>query len=146
MTFENPINPPPEGFSRHYRQSPLTNPWEPLWSRNTGDAIFIGLWLDEPHTNSRGLAHGGLVTALADNAMGLTCGLRLENVLGLVTVGLSIDFLSSARIGEWLEVRPEVVKTGGSLAFAQCLVTSDGKPCARANGTFSILRKLEKTA
>ncbi|MEQ8327551.1 PaaI family thioesterase [Parvibaculum sp.] len=146
MTSETPNAPPPEGFSRHYRQSPLTNPWEPLWSRNTGDAIFIGLWLAEPHTNSRGFAHGGLVTALADNAMGLTCGLKLENVLGLVTVGLSIDFLSSARIGEWLEVKPEVVKTGGSLAFAQCLVTADGKPCARANGTFSILRKLERTA
>ena len=145
MPSEDTNTPPPEGFSRHYRQSPLTNPWEPLWSRNTGDAIFIGLWIGDAHTNSRGLAHGGLVTALADNAMGLTCGLKLENILGLVTVGLSIDFLSSARIGEWLEVRPEVVKTGGSLAFAQCLVTADGKPCARANGTFSILRKLEKT-
>lgn len=145
MPPETERTPPTEGFSRHYRQSPLTDPWEPLWSKNTGDAIFIGLWLDTPHTNSRGLAHGGLISALADNAMGLSCGLRVENALGLVTVGLAVDFLSSAKTGEWLEVRPEVVKTGGALAFAQCIVTSDGKPCARANGTFSILRKLDKT-
>lgn len=146
MPHENEITPPTEGFSRHYRRSPLTDPWEPLWSKNTGDAIFIGLRLDTPHTNSRSLAHGGLITALADNAMGLSCGLHLENLTGLVTVGLAVDFLSSAKIGEWLEVRPEVVKTGGSLAFAQCLVTADGKPCARANGTFSILRKLQGAA
>ncbi len=132
--------PPPEGFAPHFRKSPLTDPWEPLYSLNTGKAIHIGLWLDERHTNSRGLAHGGLISALADNAMGLSCGLRVENHAGLVTVGLAIDFLSSARAGQWLEVVPEVVKAGGRLAFAQCLVTADGKGCARANPTFSVLK------
>lgn len=136
----NPAPTPPEGFTRHYRQSPLTNPWEPIYSRNTGDAIFIGLHLGTAHTNSRGFAHGGLISALADNAMGLSCGLHVENVSGLVTVGLAIDFLSSAASGQWLEVAPEVVRAGGTLAFAQCLVTADGKPCARANATFSLLR------
>jgi uncharacterized protein (TIGR00369 family) len=145
MTRNPHTAPPTDGFSRHFRQSPLTDPWEPLWSENTGKTIRIGLWLDEPHTNSRGLAHGGLITALADNAMGLSCGLHLESVEGLVTVGLAVDFLSSARIGEWLEIQPDVVKVGGTLAFAQCLVMANGKPCARANATFSILKKLEKT-
>ncbi|MEX0839731.1 MAG: PaaI family thioesterase, partial [Parvibaculum sp.] len=128
-------------FARHYRRSPLTDPWEPLYSRNAGDAVFIGLHLAAPHTNSRGFAHGGLISALADNAMGLSCGLKLENAAGLVTVGLTVDFLSTARIGQWLEVRPEVVKTGSSLCFGQCLVTADGKPCARANGTFSVVKR-----
>lgn len=132
---------PPEGFIRHYRQSPLTDPWEPLYSRNTGDAVFIGLHLGTAHTNSRGFAHGGLISALADNAMGLTCGLKLENVAGLVTVGLTVDFLSMARIGQWLEIRPEVVKTGAALCFAQCLVTAGGKPCARGNATFSVVKR-----
>lgn len=136
-----PQKPPPEGFAPHFRKSPLTDPWEPLYSLNTGKAIHIGLWLDERHTNSRGLAHGGLISALADNAMGLSCGLHVENVAGLVTVGLAIDFLSSADIGQWLEVVPEVVKAGATLAFAHCLVTADGKACARANATFSVLKR-----
>ncbi|ABS63886.1 thioesterase superfamily protein [Parvibaculum lavamentivorans DS-1] len=141
MTSEIHLDPPTEGFKRHFRQSPLTNPWGPLYSKNTGSAIHIGLWLAEPHTNSRGLAHGGLITALADNAMGLSCGLGIENIAGLVTVGLTVDFLSSARIGQWLEVQPEVVKTGSTLSFAQCLVTADDKACARANATFSVLKR-----
>jgi len=35
----------------------------------------MGLWLAKPHTNSRGLIHGGLISALADNAMGYSCAL-----------------------------------------------------------------------
>src|ERR1700682_6047984 len=68
----------PEGFERHFRQSPLTDPWEPLYSKRTDKAVIIGLRLPRPHTNSRGLIHGGLIAALADNAMGLSCGARLE--------------------------------------------------------------------
>ena len=33
----------------------------------------MGLRLAKPHTNSRGLIHGGLIAALSDNAMGYSC-------------------------------------------------------------------------
>src|SRR4051812_1712335 len=112
----------PEGFERHFRQSPLTDPWEPIYSKRTADAIIIGLRLATPHTNSRGLAHGGLITSLADNAMGLNCGVRLDGGARLLTVGLSIDFIGSAQVGQWLAVDTDVIKTGGTLCFAQCLV------------------------
>lgn len=129
----------PDGFSPHYRKSPLTEPWEPLFSRRVGDALQLGLRVAEAHTNSRGLAHGGLISALADNAMGLSCGLGLENASGLLTVNLSLDFIAPARIGQWLQIEPLVVKRGRGLCFAQALVTADGKPCARANATFQVL-------
>ena len=135
------ISTPPDGFTRHYRRSPLTDPWKQLYSRNTGEAIFFGLHFASPHAYSRGFAHGGLISALADIAMGLSCGLKLENAAGLVTVGLTVDFLSTARIGQWLEIRPEVVKTGATLCFAQCLVTAGGRPCARGNATFSVVKR-----
>ncbi|MBP7703900.1 MAG: PaaI family thioesterase [Caulobacter sp.] len=129
----------PAGFAPHYRQSPLTDPWEPLFSRQADDAVQLGLRVAPPHTNSRGLAHGGLISALADNAMGLSCGLGLTSAGGLVTVNLALDFLTSARVGQWLQVEPTVVKRGRRLCFAQALVTADGKPCARANATFQVL-------
>ena len=64
----------PEGFERRTRRSPLTDPWEPLYSKQTDKAVIIGLRLAKPHTNGRGLIHGGLIAALADNAMGHSCG------------------------------------------------------------------------
>ena len=128
----------PDGFTRHTRSSPLTEPWEPIYSRATDRAVLIGLRLARPHTNSRGLAHGGLITALADNAMGLSCGLVLGGGARLLTVNLAVDFVGSAQIGQWLQVDSDVIKTGSRLCFAQALITADGVPCARANGTFSV--------
>jgi uncharacterized protein (TIGR00369 family) len=130
---------PPDGFERHYRSSPLTDPWEPLYSRRRDDSLQLGLWIAKPHTNSRGFAHGGLVSALADNAMGLSCGLGLEGANGLLTVNLALDFLSVAKVGQWLQVEPTTVKRGRSLCFASALVTADGKPCARASATFQVV-------
>ena len=130
----------PTGFAPHYRPSPITAPWEPIYSKHTDTAVLLGLRVDTPHTNSRGLAHGALITALADNAMGLSCGLELDNASRLVTVNLGVDFISSARIGQWLQVETQVIRTGGTLCFAQCAVTADGQICARGNGTFRALR------
>ena len=132
----------PQGFERHFRQSPLTEPWEPIYSKRTADAVIIGLRLAAAHTNSRGLAHGGLLTSLADNAMGLSCGVKLEGAR-LVTVSLSIDFIGPAQVGQWLAVETEIIKLGGTLCFAQCLVTANGVICARANATFHVTRKKE---
>ena len=128
----------PDGFTRHTRSSPLTEPWEPIYSKATDRAVLIGLRLARPHTNSRGMAHGGLITSLADNAMGHSCGLVLGGGARLLTVNLSVDFVGSAQVGQWLQVDSEVIKTGSRLCFAQALITADGVPCARANGTFSV--------
>jgi uncharacterized protein (TIGR00369 family) len=130
----------PPGFTRHFRASPMTDPWEPIYSKKTPQAVIIGLRLARPHTNSRGLVHGGLITTLADNAMGLSCAAQMSEPQRLLTVNLGIDFLGSANIGQWLAVETGFVKLGGSLCFAQCLVTADGVPCARANGTFKVIR------
>ena len=128
----------PDGFTRHTRSSPLTEPWEPIYSRTTDRAVLIGLRIARPHTNSRGLAHGGLITSLADNAMGLSCGHVLGGGARLLTVNVSVDFVGAAQVGQWLQIDSDVIKTGSRLCFAQALITADGVPCARANGTFSV--------
>ncbi len=72
--------------------------------------------------------------------MGLSCGIHMKEPGRLVTISLSVDFLGSANIGQWLCVETNFVKTGGSICFAQSLVTADGVPCARANATFKIMK------
>ncbi|MEL6857785.1 MAG: PaaI family thioesterase [Pseudomonadota bacterium] len=135
---------PPEGFERHFRRSGLTDPWEPLYSRKLEDRIQIGLVLAQQHCNSRGLVHGGLIAALADNAMGLSCVVSLANAgrepgKGLVTISLGTDYLGSAKIGDWLLIDPEPVKTGGSVCFARAIISGNDRPVAMANATFKIL-------
>ena len=133
----------PEGFERQTRPSPLTDPWEPIYSKQTSDAIILGLRLAKAHTNARGFVHGGLIAALADKAMGHSCGHKMRGTHSLVTVSMSIDFISSAQIGQWLVIESEVIKTGGTLCFAQCRVTADDAVIARANGTFRVVKATE---
>lgn len=136
---------PLSGFSPHFRQSPLTDPWEPLFSRVDGSGVAIGVWITRAHCNSRDLAHGGLITALADNAMGLSCGQILKAQStdaaqgGLVTVSLSVDFIASARIGQWFEIAPRVLRAGRTTCFVDALITADGALVARASATFRVV-------
>lgn len=134
----------PPGFARHDRKSPVTDPWEPIYSRKAEGAVILGLRAAQPHANGRGFVHGGLISALADNAMGLSCAHRLGGLQSLVTVNLSVDFLASAKIGQWLEFDTVFVKPGGTLCFTQAFVTADGQPCAKANAVFRVVRKAER--
>lgn len=135
----------PEGFARHFRQSPLTDPWEPLYSRRSDKAVIIGFRAAGNHTNSRGFVHGGLITALADNAMGLSCSVTIPGGgARLVTISLSIDFLSVARVGQWIEIDTTFTRAGATICFAQAFITADGQNCARANGTFRVITIKEK--
>jgi uncharacterized protein (TIGR00369 family) len=133
----------PEGFERHFRQSPLTDPWEPLYSKKTEKAVIMGLRLAMPHTNARGRIHGGLIAALADNAMGYSCAHAMGWASSLVTISLAVDFVGSAEIGQWLSVESEVIRTGSTICFAQSLIKADGAVIARASGTFRVVKKIE---
>src|ERR1700687_1869292 len=85
----------PEGFEPQSRRSPLTDPWEPIYSKQTPDAIILGLRLATPHTNARGVVHGGVIAALTDKAMGHSCGHKMRGAYSLVTGRMSIAFLRS---------------------------------------------------
>jgi uncharacterized protein (TIGR00369 family) len=137
----------PEGFAPHFRKSPVTDPWEPLYSRRVDGRVEIGLVLAAGHCNSRGLVHGGVIAALADNAMGLSFHEARTLALGdaeakgsAVTVSLSIDFLATARIGDWLQITPRVLKFAGSTGFVDALVTAGDQTVARASAVFRVVK------
>lgn len=135
---------PPEGFVLHSRPSPMTQPWMPIYRIAHPKSVYLGVWLEEKHCNSRGLVHGGFIAALADNTMGYTCGQAMKAggrpISGLVTISLNVDYLGSAKLGQWMTWEPEMLKAGGSIAFAAALVKADGVTVARANASFKIAR------
>ena len=100
------MSPIPDSYAPHFRKSAFTDPWEPLYSRVTPEQISLGTVLREAHCNSRGIIHGGFISAIADNAMGLSCVQIMKgqgrDVKSLVTVNLSVDFTGMAKVGEWI--------------------------------------------
>jgi acyl-coenzyme A thioesterase PaaI-like protein len=73
--------------------------------------------------------------------MGHSCGHVMGGVSSLVTVGLAVDFVGTAQVGQWLAVEPDVIKTGGTICFAQSLIKADEVVIARANATFRVVPK-----
>lgn len=134
----------PIGYERHTRRSLLTDPWEPLFARETADAVQLALEIREAHCNSRGFAHGGLISSLADNAMGMSAVRIARRKQGAektdgVTVALTLDFIDTARVGDCVEFFPTVLKVGHTLAFVDCRVVCGERLIARGNATFRML-------
>lgn len=133
----------PPGFEPHIRKSPVTDSWEPLYAKREGEAFSLGLRIAHSHCNARGLLHGGVISALSDNAMGLACVTQMEGVSSL-TVSLPVDFLSVGRSGQWLAVRGVPAKLGRTLAFADAQIEADGELIAKAAATFRIIEVAAK--
>ena len=60
----------PPGFELQTRRSGLTDPWQPIYARRTDLEVIPGFRGAAAQANSRGFFHGGLISSLADNAMG----------------------------------------------------------------------------
>jgi uncharacterized protein (TIGR00369 family) len=131
--------PIPEAFRPHFRKSPATDPWEPLYWRCSDRAIDLFFEVRAAHCDARGILHGGVLAALCDNVMGLS----LQAVLGpvqthLVTINLVLDFIASAKVGEAVLIVPRVLRWGGSICFCDALASSGDQPLARSNATFRV--------
>jgi acyl-coenzyme A thioesterase PaaI-like protein len=75
--------------------------------------------------------------------MGYSCAQAMGWTASLLTVSLAVDYIGTARIGQWLAVECDVIKTGSTICFAQSLIKADDTAIARANGTFRVLTKRE---
>jgi uncharacterized protein (TIGR00369 family) len=126
----------PQGFAPFAHTSPFLDAVGPLYQSEDADgALLLGLRVEKRHCNRRGLAHGGLLVTLADLVLGYALGTAGAR-RGLLTVSLTADFAGAAQLGQWVQARADIQKAGGSLAFANCYVTADGKRIVRASGIF----------
>src|SRR5215813_13268348 len=98
----------PAEFEPHFRKSPVTMPWEPLYSRKRADGIDLAFEVQPAHCNSRGTLHGGVLAALCDNIMGLSLATALRADSSVVTIHLALDYLDSARVGDLVIIVPRV--------------------------------------
>lgn len=103
----------------------------------------VGLRVESKHCNARGTVHGGILATLADVALGYTMALASTPPTSRVTANLSLDFAGTARIGDWLETRADVLRHGSRLAFANCYITADEQRIVRARAVFLVTGPLD---
>ena len=127
----------PEGFRRLERLSPFNALVGPLYEKREGDTVSIGLAIEDKHTNSRGMCHGGVLATLADLALGYAMLARSGDKGSFVTAHLSLDYAGAARKGDWVESSVEIQRVGARLAFANCYLVAGGRPIVRASAIFA---------
>jgi uncharacterized protein (TIGR00369 family) len=90
------------------------------------------------HTNSRGVAHGGVVSSLLDSAMGAAVISAIPKEWWCATTGLSIQFVAGARAGR-LRAEGSVTRRGRSVAFVRGEARdAEGRLVATAQGTWHL--------
>src|SRR5687767_3622038 len=127
----------PEGFNRIERLSPFNAMVGPLYERRDGDAVSIGLMIEDKHTNSRGICHGGALATLADLALGYAMLAKSGDSGSFLTAHLSVDYAGAAKVGDWIESKVEIQRVGTRMAFANCYLLVDNRPIVRASAIFA---------
>jgi len=116
----------PQPFRLSVRRGPFTThngPWF-HWAEN--DEWRQGVRLMDRHCNSRGIVHGGFLSAFADGLAATTVFRDLKR--SSVTIKLNTEFLRSAKSGEWLQGTAKLVKGTGKMAFVDAYAwTGEGR-------------------
>lgn len=97
----------------------------PIWSRVTEGELRLAFHVDAKHLNSRQSAHGGMLMAFADHALGLYAGHGNPGV-ARITVQFNMQFVAAAPDGGLVETRARTVRRTRSLLFIEAsLVVGD---------------------
>jgi len=139
MNIDAPSN-IPAGFDPIFRRSPFLDAIGPLYNKGAGSAMAIGFHVQEKHTNARGLLHGGVLATVADIALGYALSTSATPPVSLITTSLTVDFIGSAKVDDWIETSVDIHKLGSRLAFANAYFNVGEQRIASARGVFLVVQ------
>jgi fumarylpyruvate hydrolase len=106
--------------------------------RREPGGVELALELGPHHLNNRGVAHGGVVAALLDSALGAAVVSAIPSEWWCATTSLTLQFLDGAGSGRLVAVG-RVVRRGRSVAFATGEVhDASGRLIATASGSWHL--------
>ena len=117
--------------------------WLGLQTVETGEGTAtVEMTTTEDMTNHSGFVHGGMISTLADSAMGRSVRTLKPGVVRSMSFDLKLSFITAAKIGETLRAKAHVIHAGRRTVVAECRVEGpDGKLVATASGTFAVTRE-----
>jgi acyl-coenzyme A thioesterase 13 len=92
-------------------------------SRVSPGVVVTRLTLTETHVNSRGSLHGAVSAAIVDFTTGLAiASWDMRDATGS-SVDMHLSYLSTAAVGDTLEIEAKAERVGGSLAYTTMRIT-----------------------
>ena len=111
----------------------------PIVMRRGADGLrAFGFVAAQKHANLIGVAHGGMLMTLADRALGLAAW-DASGGRPCVTIQFDMQFVSAVRMGDFVEIAPEVFRLTASLVFLRGALKVGERPVGAASGVWKIL-------
>jgi len=121
--------------------------WEWLGMRlvETGEGTaVVEMATTEDMANHSGFVHGGMISTLADSAMGRSVRTLKPGVVRAMSFDLKLNFVNAAKVGENLRATGHVIHAGRRTVVAECRVEGgDRRLVATASATFAVTREKE---
>ena len=106
------------------------------------DQITLELTVDERHVNLYNICHGGVLTTMADTAMGAACLARGKKV---VTISLTIEFMHAVSYGSTIFTRATVLHNGHQTMTCECeMLDAAHKLFAKVHAIFFVIETLDR--
>lgn len=114
----------------------------PFWMRGAGAVRVIGFVAEPRHGNNHlGTVHGGALMTFADICLGYGAVDALDGRPRCVTAQLQVQFVSGARMGDFITCRPELVRRSAQLIFMRGLIDVGERTVASADGIWKVLQQ-----
>jgi uncharacterized protein (TIGR00369 family) len=119
--------------------------WLGLTVADTGEGMaVVEMTPTDDMANHSGFVHGGMISTLADSAMGRSVRTLKPGVTRAMSFDLKLSFIGAAKIGEKLRATGRVIHAGRRTVVTDCRIEGrDGRLVATASATFAVTREKE---
>ena len=126
----------PAGFRELTEATGFTAANGPWFEKVEGNRVWRGFMPGPQHANALGIVHGGMLAAFIDAALGSVVYHAIDR--RCVTLKLTLDYLTPARVGDWLEGRGELIRQTRTLLFTNIYLTVGEQKILRASSIAKI--------
>jgi acyl-coenzyme A thioesterase PaaI-like protein len=110
----------------------------PFYAPPGGDVLGCGFVASPKHGNKRGVVHGGMLMTAFDVALG-NASWTASAGRPCATVQLNISFVGAVKMGDFVQVRAEIIKATRSMVFLRGTMLVGERVVATADGVWKIL-------
>ncbi|MCF8709420.1 PaaI family thioesterase [Rhizorhapis sp. SPR117] len=131
---------PPDGFAPLRLEGFIADNGPVFGKRQADGSIVVGCRIMPNMCNPSQVVHGGWVASLFDIALPLASRSVTPELNDhfFLTINLTVDYLSGARLGDWIELRARCLRRTKRMMFTDALMTVGDEIMARGSGVFRI--------
>lgn len=128
----------PAGFRELTEATGFTAANGPWFEKVEGNRVWRGFRPGPQHANALGIVHGGMLAAFIDAALGSVVYRTIDR--RCVTLKLTLEYLTPARVGDWLEATGELLAHDEHVAQVRGRLYGPRHDVLAGLGDFALLR------